>query len=126
MKKSLIAISIKKQLYFGIFGVILLFGILCLLLIILASTKLFFSFNKNIKSLFNKINTNIVSLNGENADIFGQLLYTQGRFETLLLRNYFDLLSDNFGEDMLNNINIAQDEINKNFKFYGDTTDLCE
>ena len=126
MKKSLIAISIKKQLYFGIFGVILLFGILCLLLIILASTKLFFSFNKNIKSLFNKIDTNIVSLNGENADIFGQLLYTQGRFETLLLRNYFDLLSDNFGEDMLNNINIDQDEINKNFKFYGDTTDLCE
>ena len=62
MKKSLIAMSINKQLYFGIFGISSLFGVFCLLLIVLASTKLFFSYNSNMKALFNTIDTNIVAL----------------------------------------------------------------
>ena len=80
MKKCFIGMSINKQLYFGIFGICLLFGSLSLFLILLASTKLFFNYNERIKSIFNEIDTNIISLNAENADLFGQLLYNQGKF----------------------------------------------
>ena len=127
MKKSLIAMSINKQLYFGIFGISSLFGVFCLLLIILASTKLFFSYNSNMKSLFNTIDTNIVALNGENADLFGQLLFTQGKFEPYILRYYFNLFDD-FGKELMDIINIEQSEINKYFissNYYTDSTNYC-
>ena len=116
MKKCFIGMSINKQLYFGIFGICALFGGLCLILIILASTKLFFSYNIKIKSVFNEIDTNIVSLNGENADLFGQLLFNQGKFETFLLRKYFNTLYEEFGKDLLNYIDIDETEINKHFQ----------
>lgn len=127
MKKSLIAMSINKQLYFGIFGISSLFGVFCLLLIILASTKLFFSYNTNMKALFNTIDTNIVALNGENADLFGQLFFTQGKFETYILRYYFNLFDD-FGKELMDIINIEQSEINKYFisdYYYNDNTNIC-
>ena len=119
--------SINKQLYFGIFGISSLFGAFCLLLIILTSTKLFFSYNSNMKSLFNTIDTNIVALNGENADLFGQLLFTQGKFEPYILRYYFNLFDD-FGKELMDIINIEQSEINKYFissNYYTDNTNYC-
>ena len=116
--------SINKQLYLGIFGICILFGVLCLILILLASTKLFIMYNLKIKALFNEMDTNIVSLNGENADLFGQLIFYQGKFETFLLRNYYDILNEEFGKDLLNMI-IDSDEINNYFKFYTDNSDLC-
>ena len=127
MKNSLIAMSINKQLYFGIFGISSLFGAFCLLLIILASTKLFFSYNTHMKSLFNTIDTNIVALNGENADLFGQLLFTQGKFEPYILRYYFNLFDD-FGKELMDIIDIEQNEINKYFisyNYYTDNTHYC-
>jgi len=127
MKKSLIAMSINKQLYLGIFGISSLFGVFCLLLIVLASTKLFFSYNSNMKALFNTIDTNIVALNGENADLFGQLFFTQGKFEPYILRYYFNLFDD-FGKELMDIINIEQSEINKYFisyKYYTDDTNYC-
>ena len=116
--------SINKQLYLGIFGICILFGVLCLILILLASIKLFISYNLKIKALFNEIDTNIVSLNGENADLFGQLIFYQGKFETFLLRNYYDILNEEFGKDLLNMI-IDSNEISNYFKFYQDNSDLC-
>ena len=124
MKKCFIGMSINKQLYLGIFGICILFGVLCLILILLASIKLFISYNLKIKALFNEMDTNIVSLNGENADLFGQLIFYQGKFETFLLRNYYDILNEEFGKDLLNMI-IDSDEINNYFKFYTDNSDLC-
>lgn len=127
MKKSLIAMSINKQLYFGIFGISSLFGVFCLLLIILASTKLFFSYNSNMKALFNTIDTNIVALNGENADLFGQLFFTQGKFEPYILRYYLNLFDD-FGKELMDIINIEQSEINKYFisyNYYTDNSNYC-
>ena len=125
MKKCFIGMSINKQLYFGIFGICALFGGLCLFLILLASTKLFFSYNIKIKSVFNEIDTNIVSLNGENADLFGQLLLNQGKFETFLLRRYFNTLYEEFGKDLLNYINIDETEINKHFQIGTTTQESC-
>ena len=118
--------SINKQLYFGIFGICALFGGLCLFLILLASTKLFFSYNIKIKSVFNEIDTNIVSLNGENADLFGQLLLNQGKFETFLLRKYFNTLYEEYGKDLLNYINIDENEINKHFKISTSEQNECD
>lgn len=77
MKKFFIGMSINKQLYFGIFGIFALFCFLCLILIILTSLKFFFIYNTKVKSIFNEMDTNIASLNGENADIFGQLAFNQ-------------------------------------------------
>ena len=91
MKKCFIGMSINKQLYFGILGIYCLFYFLCLLLIFLSSLKLFFHYNDNIKAVYNDLDTNIVSLNSENADIFAQLLFHQGNFETFLFRNYYNI-----------------------------------
>ena len=113
--------SINKQLYFGIFGICALFGGLCLFLILLASTKLFFSYNIKIKSVFNETDTNIVSLNGENADLFGQLLLNQGKFETFLLRKYFNTLYEDFGKDLLSIITVDEIEINNHFQMHTTT-----
>ena len=126
MKKWFIGMSINKQLYFGIFGISFLFGLFCLLLILLASSKLFFTYNLNLKAVFNDIDTKIVVLNGENSDLFAQLVFYQGKFEALLLRNYFDLLSYDFGNEIVNMFNIDIDEINKHFKFHQDSSDLCD
>ena len=72
--------SINKQLYFGILGLSFLFGFLCLLLVLLSSLNLFFHYNNNIIFVYNELDTNIVSLNAEIADIFAQLLIHQGNF----------------------------------------------
>ena len=117
--------SINKQLYFGIFGICALFGGLCLVLILLASIKLFISYNIKIKALFNEMDTNIVSLNGENADFFGQLLFNQGKFESFLLRNYYDILNEEIGKNLLNILQFDSSEINSHFKLYTDTSSLC-
>ena len=126
MKKCFIGMSINKQLYFGIFGISFIFGGLCLILILLASIKLFFSYNIKIKSIINEMDTNIVSLNGENVDLFGQLLFNQGKFETFLFRNYFNIFYEEFGENLLKMINFDSLEINNHFKLYTDQSDLCE
>ena len=126
MKKCFIGMSINKQLYFGIFGISSLFGGLCLILILLASTKLFFSYNIRIKSVFNEMDTNIVSLNGENADLFGQLLFNQGKFETFLYRNFYNIFYEELGENLLKMINIDSVEINKHFKLFTDQSELCD
>ena len=112
--------SINKQLYFGIFGICALFGGLCLFLILLASTKLFFSYNLKVKAIFNEIDTNVVSLNGENADLFGQLLFNQGKFETYLIRKYYNILNEEFGIDLINIINIGTFEMDKHFIYSND------
>ena len=126
MKKCFIGMSINKQLYFGIFGICLLFGSLSLFLILLASTKLFFNYNERIKSIFNEIDTNIISLNAENADLFGQLLYNQGKFESYLIRNYYNILLHDFGKELVKNLIIENTEINNHFKLHTDTSNLCE
>ena len=126
MKKCFIGMSINKQLYFGIFGISSLFGFLCLFLILLASTKLFLSYNIKIKSIINEMDTNIVLLNGENADFFGQLLFNQGKFETFLLRNYYKIFKEDFGNDLLDIINLETEEINNHFKYHNIESDLCE
>lgn len=125
MKKCFIGMTIKKQLFFGICGISALFGILCILLILLASSKLYFSYNLAMKGLFNDIDIKIVSLNGENGDLFGQLLFNQGKFESQLIRNYISIISQEFGKEILNIFNIDSNEINKHFKLYFDSTDLC-
>ena len=79
MKKCFIGMSINKQLYFGILGIYFLFFVLCLLLIFLSCIKLFFHYNENIKVYYNEFDTNIVSLNSENADIFTQLFFHQAQ-----------------------------------------------
>ena len=125
MKKCFIGMSIKKQLFFGICGISGLFGVLCILLILLASAKLYFSYNLSMKGLFNDLDTKIVSLNGENGDLFGQLLFNQGKFESVLIRNYISSISYDFGKEIVDIFNINPEEINKHFKFYFDTSDLC-
>ena len=125
MKKCFIGMSINKQLHFGIFGISFLFGILCLFLIFLSSYKLFSIYNTRIKALFNELDTNIISLNAENADLFGQILFHQGKFESFLIRNYYSNLLYNFGEELVKNINIEETELNKHFKLYTDTSNLC-
>ena len=117
--------SINKQLYFGIFGICGLFGGLCVILILLASIKLFNGYNLKIKALFNIMDTNIVSLNEENADLIAQLLFNQGKFESFLIRNYFNILKDEMGNNLFEIINIDSSEINSHFKFYTDTSTLC-
>ena len=126
MKKCFIGMSINKQLYFGICGICLLFGFLCLFLIFLASTKLFSLYNSRIKTIFNEIDTNIIALNGENADLFGQLTYNQGKFESYLIRNYYNNLLHGFGKELVENIIIENTEINNHFKLYTDKSKLCE
>ena len=126
LKKWFIGMSINKQLYFGICGISFLFGVLCLLLIILASAKLFFLYNLQIKTLFNELDTNIISLNGENADLFGQLVYNQGKFESFLIRSYYNILLHDFGKELVENIIIENTEINNHFKLHTDTSNLCE
>ena len=118
--------SINKQLYLGICGICLLFGLLCLFLILLASTKLFFLYNSRIKTIFNEIDTNIIALNGENADLFGQLVYHQGKFESFLIRSYYNILLHDFGKELVENIIVENTEINNHFKLYTDTSNLCE
>ena len=125
MKKCFIGMSIKKQLFFGICGISALFGILCILLILLASAKLYFSYNLSMKGLYNDLDTKIVSLNGENGDLFGQLLFNQGKFESVLIRNYISSISYDFGKEIIDIFNINSDEINKHFKFYFDLSNLC-
>ncbi len=126
MKKFFIGMSINKQLYFGIFGILALFCFLCLILILLASLKFFFIYNTKIKSIFNEMDTNIASLNGENADIFGQLAFNQGKFEAFFLRRYFNTFNNKFGEDFLNIFRIDSEEINNHFKFHNDQSELCK
>ena len=112
--------SINKQLYFGIFGICSLFGVICLLLIFLSSLKLFFTYKANIEAIYNQIDNNIVSLNAENADIFSQLLFHQANFETYFFRNYYNILSckENYiGKNLMNSIDIDNDEIKPNFIF---------
>ena len=110
--------SINKQLYFGILGTSFLFCFLCILLILLSSLKLFFHFNDNIKYVYNELDTNIVSLNAEIADIYAQLLFHQGNFETYFYRNYYNNLNEEIGRNLLSTINIDDDEINLKFHFY--------
>ena len=118
MKKCFIGMSINKQLYFGILGTSFLFCFLCILLILLSSLKLFFHFNDNIKYVYNELDTNIVSLNAEIADIYAQLLFHQGNFETYFYRNYYNNLNEEIGRNLLSTINIDDDEINLKFHFY--------
>ena len=118
MKKCFIGMSINKQLYFGILGTSFLFCFLCILLILLSSLKLFFHFNDNIKFVYNELDTNIVSLNAEIADIYAQLLFHQGNFETYFYRNYYNNLNEEIGRNLLSTINIDDDEINLKFHFY--------
>ena len=118
MKKCFIGMSINKQLYFGILGTSFLFCFLCILLILLSSLKLFFHFNDNIKYVYNELDTNIVSLNVEIADIYAQLLFHQGNFETYFYRNYYNNLNEEIGRNLLSTINIDDDEINLKFHFY--------
>ena len=120
MKKCFIGMSINKQLYFGILGICFLFFLLNLLLIFLSSLKLFFHYNDNIKETYNSLDTNIVSLNSENADIFSQLLLYQGKYETYFYRVYYNILSsetNDIGNDLISTINIDEDELNKYFIF---------
>ena len=118
MKKCFIGMSINKQLYFGILGTSFLFCFLCILLILLSSLKLFFHFNDNIKYVYNELDTNIVSLNAEIADIYAQLLFHQGNFETYFYRNYYNNLNEEIGRNLLSTINIDDDDINLKFHFY--------
>ena len=119
--------SINKQLYFGILGISFLFCFLCLLLILLSSLKLFYLYNDNIKSTYNDLDTNIVSLNAEYADISSQLLLYQGNFETYFLRKYYNILTNNeIGQKLLDTIKIGQDQINSFFYYYTDNTDSCQ
>ena len=115
MKKCFIGMSINKQLYIGICGISYLFGVLCLILIFFASSKLFYSYNLRLKSIFNEMDTNIVSLNAENADLFGQLLYEQGKFESFIVRNYYNNLFNEFGKELVGILNIEESEINEHF-----------
>lgn len=125
MKKCFIGMSIKNQLFFGICGISALFSALCILLILLASSKLYFSYNLAMKGLFNDIDTKIVSLNGENGDLFGQLLFNQGKFESVLIRNYLSSISYEFGKEIVDIFNIDSSEINRHFKFSFDSSNLC-
>jgi len=118
MKKCFIGMSINKQLYFGILGTSFLFCFLCILLILLSSLKLFFHFNDNIKYVYNELDTNIVSLNAEIADIYAQLLFHQGNFESYFYRNYYNNLNEEIGRNLLSTINIDDNEINLKFHFY--------
>ena len=59
-----------------------------------------------MKALFNDLDTKIVALNGENGDLFGQLLFNQGKFESFLIRNYINAISYDFGKEILNTFNI--------------------
>ena len=88
--------------------------------------KLFFHYNDNIKAVYNDLDTNIVSLNSENADIFAQLLFHQGNFETFLFRNYYNIISDNIGIDLLHTLNIEENVINSNFVFSSNEEDIPE
>ena len=127
MKKCFIGMSINKQLYFGILGIYCLFCFLCLLLLFLSSLKLFFHYNDNIKAVFNDLDTNIVSLNSENADIFAQLLFHQGNFETYLFRKYYNIMNNQIGNSLLDTLNEGI-EINSSFVFHplDNDTALCE
>ena len=116
MKKRFIGMSINKQLYFGIFGICFLFFLLCLSLIFFSCLKLFLTYNGNIKAYYNKLDTNIVSLNAENADIFAQLFLNQGNFETYLFRKYYNIISSQIGNDLLKTIN-ENEEIKNHFIF---------
>ncbi len=107
--------SINKQLYIGICGISYLFGVLCLILIFFASSKLFYSYNLRLKSIFNEMDTNIVSLNAENTDLFVQLLYEQGKFESFIVRNYYNNLFNEFGKELVGILNIEESEINEHF-----------
>ena len=119
--------SINKQLYFGILGIYCLFCFLCLLLLFLSSLKLFFHYNDNIKAVFNDLDTNIISLNSENADIFAQLLFHQGNFETYLFRKYYNIMNNQIGNSLLDTLNEGI-EINSSFVFHplDNDTALCE
>ena len=121
--------SINKQLYFGILGIYFLFFVLCLLLIFLSCVKLFFHYNENIKVYYNEFDTNIVSLNSENADIFTQLFFHQANFETYFFRNYYNIISKTIGNDLLGTIKLNETEIKAHFIFSSEnnsnTCDNC-
>ena len=112
--------SINKQLYFGIFGIYFLFFALCLLLLFLSSLKLFFHYNDNVKAYYNEFDTNLVSLNSENADIFIQLFFYQANFETYFFRNYYNIINMTIGNDLLETINLTYDEMKDHFIFSAD------
>jgi hypothetical protein len=126
MKKCFIGMSINKQLYIGIYGISVLIGVLSLILIALASIKLFFNYNDRIKSIFNEMDTTIAALNAENGDLFGQLLFEQGKFESFLVRKYFNNLIDDFEKELVENILIEEDEINNHFILYNENKAECE
>ncbi len=112
--------SINKQLYFGIYGICSLFGLINLILLLLSALKLFFTYKDNIQVIYNEIDDNIVSLNAENADIFSQLLFHQANFETYFFRNYYNILSNDenkIGENLMNSIYFSNDEIKPPFVF---------
>ena len=108
--------SINKQLYFGIYGIFFLFFPVNLLLVFFSCVKIFFTFNSNIKVYYNEFDINIVSLNAEIADIFAQLLFHQGNFETYFYRKYYNILRSDMGIKLLETVK-AEEEMNKHFAF---------
>ena len=108
--------SINKQLYFGIYGIFFLFFPVNLLLVFFSCVKIFFTYNSNIKVYYNEFDTNIVSLNAEIADIFAQLLFHQGNFETYFYRKYYNILRSDMGIKLLETVK-AEEEMNKHFAF---------
>ena len=107
---------INKQLYFGIYGIFFLFFPVNLLLVFFSCVKIFFTYNSNIKVYYNEFDTNIVSLNAEIADIFAQLLFHQGNFETYFYRKYYNILRSDMGIKLLETVK-AEEEMNKHFAF---------
>lgn len=108
--------SINKQLYFGIYGIFFLFFSVNLLLVFFSCVKIFFTYNSNIKVYYNEFDTNIVSLNAEIADIYAQLLFHQGNFETYFYRKYYNILRSDMGIKLLETVK-AEEEMNKHFAF---------
>lgn len=108
--------SINKQLYFGIYGIFFLFFPVNLLLVFFSCVKIFFTYNSNIKVYYNEFDTNIVSLNAEIVDIFAQLLFHQGNFETYFYRKYYNILRSDMGIKLLETVK-AEEEMNKHFAF---------
>ena len=83
--------------------------------------------NDNIKSTYNDLDTNIVSLNAEYADISSQLLLSQGNFETYFLRKYYNILCNDeieIGKELLKTIN-GDNKINSFFNYYKKNIDSC-
>jgi hypothetical protein len=84
------------------------------------------SYNLRIKAIFNEMDTTIVSLNAENADLFGQLLFDQGKFESFFVRNYFNNLIYGYGKELVNNILIEDNDIQNHFVLYTENKVACQ